>query len=68
MIIVTMIVEIPIRYSEYKKLYEQWIQLNNIDYYVTLHYNPKLLFLLFHLIQTKGCFIVSNKEYNIMKS
>jgi hypothetical protein len=44
---------------------------NSMHYYVALHYKPNAIFFIiiinfyFNLI---GCFIVRNKEYNIMKS
>jgi hypothetical protein len=43
---------------------------NSMHYYVALHYKPNAIFFIIIIFYFKliGCFIVRNKEYNIMKS
>ena len=42
---------------------------DSIHYYVALHYKPNaIIFIINFYFKLIGCFIVRNKEYNIMKS
>lgn len=42
---------------------------NSMHYYVALHYKPNaIVFIINFYFKLIGCFIVRNKEYNIMKS